>query len=141
MRILMSFIAGVVLSTNLLAENRGLDSLDDLRWKNRVVLVNDTTDRTVDVLAAHRAAIEERHIIWFCVVNGEILSNYQGALEDRFLAHLRKDYFERWGFPVLLIGKDGGIKSSNTSLDIDDYFKQIDSMPMRQAEMAGSTSD
>ena len=47
----MSFIAGVVLSTNLLAENRGLDSLDDLRWKNRVVLVNDATDRTVGVLS------------------------------------------------------------------------------------------
>ena len=48
----MCFVAGVVLSTNLLAENRGLDSLDDLRWKNRVVLVNDATDRTIGELAA-----------------------------------------------------------------------------------------
>ena len=138
---LTCFVAGVVLSTNLLAENRGLDSLDDLRWKNRVVLVNDATDRTIGELAARRAAIDERHIIWICVVNGEIRSNYQGTLEDRFLAHLRKDYFERRGFPVLLIGKDGGIKSSNPSLGIDDYFKQIDTMPMRQAEMARSTPD
>ena len=141
MRVLTFLIAGLVLSTNLLAENKGLDSLDDLRSKNRVVLVSDATDRTVGELAAHRAAIDERHIIWFCVVNGEIRSNYQGVLEESFLSHLRKDYFERRGFPVLLIGKDGGIKSNNLSLNIEDYFKQIDAMPMRRAEMARSAPD
>jgi hypothetical protein len=41
----------------------------------------------------------------------------------------------------MLIGKDGGIKASNPSLDMGDYFAQIDSMPMRQAEMARSTAD
>ena len=135
------FIAAVVFSTSLLAENKALDSLDELRWQNRVVLVNNATAHTVGVFTAHRAAIDERHIIWFCVVNGEIRSNYEGDLGERLLAHLRKDYFERQGFPVLLIGKDGGIKSGNRRLDIDDYFKQIDSMPMRQAEMARSTPD
>ncbi len=132
-------IAG--LTTNLLAENRALDSLSDLRWKNRIVLVENATDRTISELEDHRGGIHERQIVWFCVVNGEIQSNYQGELAGGFLDHLREEYFERTGFPVLLIGKDGWVKSSNPSLDIASYFAQIDAMPMRQAEMAVFSSD
>jgi hypothetical protein len=36
---------------------------------------------------------------------------------------------------VLLIGKDGGVKSSYDSVpDLDDVFRLIDSMPMRIRE-------
>jgi hypothetical protein len=118
-----------------LAETRALGSLADLRWKHRVFLVDDATERTVSALAARRDAIDERYIIWFCVVSGKLRSNYQGEVKDAFLDHLRQDYFEKTGFPVLLVGKDGGIKSRSMSLDIHDYLLQIDGMPMRQAEM------
>ena len=74
-------------------------------------------------------------IIWFCVANGQIRSNYRGSLGAGLPVQLKEDYFERTGSPVLLIGKDGEIKSANLSLDIDNYFLQIDAMPMRQAEM------
>ncbi len=134
-------MASLGLSTNLLAENRALDSLPDLRWKNRIVLVENATDQTISELVDHRGGIDERQIVWFCVVNGEIQSNYQGELAGGFLDHLREDYFKKTGFPVLLIGKDGWVKSSNPSLDIDDYFAQIDAMPMRQAEMVRLSSD
>jgi hypothetical protein len=34
-----------------------------------------------------------------------------------------------------LIGKDGGIKSRESSLDLDAIFRRIDGMPMRIREM------
>ncbi|MDS1309234.1 DUF4174 domain-containing protein [Marinobacter sp. F60267] len=36
---------------------------------------------------------------------------------------------------MLLIGKDGGIKSREPSLDLDAIFRRTDSMPMRIREM------
>lgn len=36
---------------------------------------------------------------------------------------------------VLLIGKDGGIKSREPSLNPDGIFRRIDAMPMRRREM------
>ncbi|WP_349559152.1 DUF4174 domain-containing protein [Marinobacter sp. NFXS9] len=41
-------------------------------------------------------------------------------------------------FRVLLIGKDGGIKSRESSLDLDAVFRRIDAMPMRIREMRTS---
>ena len=48
----------------------------------------------------------------------------------------------RFGFQgreiqLLLIGKDGGMKTrqSGANLDLERVFELIDSMPMRQAEM------
>ena len=39
---------------------------------------------------------------------------------------------------VLLIGKDGGMKSRESSLDLDAIFRRIDAMPMRKREMRTS---
>jgi hypothetical protein len=36
---------------------------------------------------------------------------------------------------MLLIGKDGGVKSREPSLDLDAIFGRIDAMPMRIREM------
>ena len=36
---------------------------------------------------------------------------------------------------VILIGKDGGIKSRFDRLDLEAIFSDIDAMPMRQYEM------
>ena len=121
-------MAGVAITAHLTAENGRLDSLAELRWKHRIILVDEATEQTVSELVAHRAAIDERHIVWFAVVDGELRSNYHGALDGGLLQQLRKDHFDRMGLPVMLIGKDGGIKASNPSLDMGDYFAQIDSM-------------
>jgi hypothetical protein len=42
---------------------------------------------------------------------------------------------------VLLIGKDGGIKSRESSLDLDAIFGRIDGMPMRIREMRTNQSN
>lgn len=44
----------------------------------------------------------------------------------------------RSGDRVRLIGKDGGIKSREASLNLNGIFSRIDAMPMRMREMRGS---
>ncbi|WP_246180249.1 DUF4174 domain-containing protein [Marinobacter changyiensis] len=39
---------------------------------------------------------------------------------------------------VLLIGKDGGIKSREASLNLNGIFRRVDAMPMRMREMRAS---
>ncbi|MFP3977526.1 MULTISPECIES: DUF4174 domain-containing protein [Marinobacter] len=41
----------------------------------------------------------------------------------------------RWFLAMLLIGKDGGIKSCESSLNLNAVFRRIDAMPMRIREM------
>ncbi|MGO1501416.1 MAG: DUF4174 domain-containing protein, partial [Marinobacter sp.] len=48
---------------------------------------------------------------------------------NELLAKVRSD--ER----VLLIGKDGGIKSRESSLNLDAIFRRVDAMSMRMREM------
>ena len=58
--------------------------------------------------------------------------------EDAALAGELRAHFEvtKGQFTVLLIGKDGSVKRrSETPVDSQSLFSQIDSMPMRQAEM------
>ena len=132
---------GIVCSPFLFAESRVLESLGDLRWKNRIILVDEAADRTVLELVARAPEFEERHLVWFCVVGEGIRTNYDGALAKGLSTHLRQAYFDASGFPVLLIGKDGGIKSRNQALDIDAYLMNVDGMPMRQREMKAPSLD
>lgn len=138
---LFILILGIAFSAHLMAETGTLDSLGEKRWTNRVILVDKATETMVGELEARRAEMDERQLLWFCVVSGEIDTNYRGELGDSLLGQLKQDYFEKSGFPVLLIGKDGGIKSRDQTLDIDRYLIQIDSMPMRQSEMNSSPTD
>lgn len=41
----------------------------------------------------------------------------------------------RWKYRVLLIGKDGGVKSRSSDLDLEATFGLIDQMPMRREEI------
>lgn len=124
-----------------MAENGTLNSLGDLRWKNRLILVAEATEKTVGELEARQAEMDERQLLWFCMIGDEIHTNYGGALGNDLMRQFNEGYFHTSGFPVLLIGKDGGIKSRDQSLDIDRYLMQIDSMPMRLSEMDSSPTD
>ncbi|WP_228705789.1 DUF4174 domain-containing protein [Marinobacter sp. es.048] len=42
---------------------------------------------------------------------------------------------------MLLIGKDGGIKSRESSLNLDAIFRRIDAMPMRSREVRTNQSN
>ncbi|WP_225314294.1 DUF4174 domain-containing protein [Marinobacter halotolerans] len=114
-----------------------MNRLSDYRWNNRLVLVQAApdTEGAIDTLQAAQAGIDDRDIIWFVNTESGLVSN-QGAL-TRGVAQDVTDLLEKSDADerVLLIGKDGGIKSREPTLNLDAIFRRIDAMPMRIREM------
>ena len=114
-----------------------MNSLSDYQWKNRLILVQATDENAgeIDTLRSARAEVDDRDIVWFVNTGADLVSNQDGvssSLESEIKALL--DQF-RSDERVLLIGKDGGMKSREPSLDLDAIFRRIDRMPMRMREM------
>jgi hypothetical protein len=122
------------------AAGEALTTLESLRWANRIFLVYASapgTDRAVEQLESFAAEIEDRQIAWFVLGDGRVRTNLEGPMDPAFEQHLKSRYFnpEPNGPVVVLIGKDGEVKSRLPDLDLDRLFAQIDSMPMRRQEM------
>ncbi|MGK0524135.1 MAG: hypothetical protein ACI92N_001774 [Pseudomonadales bacterium] len=131
------FLAMLLVLISLTAYGAEMNNLGDYQWKNRLILVQvaPETEGAVETLTDAHAALNDRDIIWFVNTGSGLVSNQatvSGGVErdvNELLAKVRSD--ER----VLLIGKDGGIKSREPSLDLDAIFRRTDSMPMRIREM------
>ena len=130
------FIIGAILIFNFpVSAQSKAESLSHFEWENRLVLIN-TNDikRVKELLLTYQQAIEERHILWFVLGNNEMQSNYKGimseSLEEEVSAILSRFSKDN----MVLVGKDGEVKSWNNGLDIESIFEQIDQMPMRQYE-------
>jgi hypothetical protein len=113
-----------------------LSDLDSLEWKNRVIVINEpkNQDESLQLLKAQVAEIDDRDIIWFIIKDDLALSNYPGQLSREFVSNMRERLGPVQG-KVILIGKDGGIKSQADHLNLEAIFSEIDAMPMRQLEM------
>ena len=127
----------MLLLITLTTQGAGMNSLSDYQWKNRLILVQATDENAgeIDTLRSARAAVDDRDIVWFVNTGADLVSNQEGvssSLESEIKALL--DQF-RSDERVLLIGKDGGMKSREPSLDLDAIFRRIDRMPMRMREM------
>lgn len=116
--------------------------LDELRWKARVLLVfaNDANDARVvsftESIKSSSCEIAQRDI-----VSGEILSTGNSRIGDEIIEageaeQLRKLFrVEDTDFRVFLVGKDGGVKATYTSVPtLEVVFGLIDGMPMRIRE-------
>lgn len=115
-----------------------MQSIQGFEWQHRIILIKEevTCDEQVTAtLLSAKAAIDERHILWFLICNEQLQTNYSGALGEQFVANTIDGYFIRDDVTVILIGKDGGIKRRTDSLNLDELFALIDSMPMRQSEI------
>lgn len=113
-----------------------LRDISQLQWQNRVILINggESSQAKIAKLDKWQAAIAERDIAWF-VLNGEqVDTNYTKPLHQDLARHIRSRYL-RQSHPVVLVGKDGGIKVRDNRLNLLDLFETIDAMPMRQQEM------
>ncbi len=113
-----------------------LNDLTSLQWKNRIVVINDVNnpDEVLQLLESKQNEIEERDIVWFILTAENTRSNYLGDLADKFSKRLQNQYDLAQG-QVILIGKDGGLKSSFEGINLSAIFFDIDAMPMRQQEM------
>lgn len=119
-----------------------VERLDELRWASRMLLVFAVDDQDPRVTAISesireaRCDVAERDLVFGRVLlTGESRIG-ENALSVEAAARLRGRFQPAEpGFRVLLIGKDGGVKSSYDSVpDLDDVFRLIDSMPMRIRE-------
>lgn len=72
-----------------------------------------------------------------------VLTNERIIIDSVTVAGLQKSRaLPESEFEMLLIGKDGGIKSrATTADDLDSFIELIDGMPMRQREAANSGSN
>lgn len=117
-----------------------MNRLSDYQWKNRLILVQaaDENASEIETLNSARAGVDDRDIVWFVNTGSYVVSN-QKALSSRLESDVRALLEEsRLKERVLLIGKDGGIKSREPILDLDAIFRRIDAMPMRIREMCAN---
>ena len=119
-----------------LSEEMPLIDLNQLVWENRIILIlseaNDPGYKAL--LERYDDDIKERDIIWLLVDENEVLTNYMEKISEGFRVNIKKDFGDGVD-KVILIGKDGGIKNTDTELNLEAIFEQIDSMPMRLQEM------
>jgi hypothetical protein len=112
-------------------------TLDDLRWKNRIVLHFPSKDQNSEVdFNDLNANLIERKIIFLSIGN-KLLTNSKDTFYQDYLKSIREKYGSKSGQGNwVLIGLDGGIKlNKEGDPDWDLIFKTIDSMPMRQSEI------
>jgi len=117
-----------------------LSDLASLEWKYRIIVVDAPRNEanTLALLNQHTADINDRDIVWFILKEDIVLTNYPGQLAETFLSNTRNTYGPGES-NVILIGKDGGIKSRLDRFDLKAIFTKIDAMPMRQYEMQQGT--
>jgi hypothetical protein len=136
----------MTISVNATALDDKLVGLESLQWKYRVILIfarEPLMSNALINLNEFEAEIEEREIAWFVLGDDSLHTNYDGLLDDKLREQLMYRYFTPvpTGTAVLLIGKDGGLKSRSSNLDLEATFGLIDQMPMRRQEMRRESDD
>ncbi|MEG3753011.1 DUF4174 domain-containing protein [Psychromonas arctica] len=135
MRFLILLVV-MLTTTSYASEVEKLNDINELRWKNRVILLLSTEDdkRNKALLSEFDEAVIDRDLVWFIVNDKQVFSNYAGGVSEQFTTNINKA-FSLEEYPVLLIGKDGGIKNKAQKFELELLFSSIDRMPMRQQEM------
>lgn len=116
-----------------------MDSLSDLNWKNRVVLVfanqgDHKLQQQVQLLKERSSELADRDMV-VIAVSGDDTQTIFGNAPALTAALLRREADIDKSFQVILVGKDGGIKlRSDTVVGDVEMFEVIDRMPMRKAE-------
>ncbi|MEZ9355645.1 DUF4174 domain-containing protein [Vibrio breoganii] len=132
MRILIWVISMTAMS--VLASSKSdasFQQLSEMKWQYRILLIQDRPDYQQTLTNASEE-IADRHLVWFLVSPNQVISNLSDSVPEPLQQDIRQRISDK---PVVLIGKDGGIKMREERLSLPSIFSTIDSMPMRQAEM------
>ncbi|MBW6425176.1 DUF4174 domain-containing protein [Rhizobium sp. XQZ8] len=92
-----------------------MQSLPDLEWKNRVILVFGSSadprlDQQIELLESKKDEFAYRDIVIIKVADGGALSIYGNASGLNAAALRKEAKLADDRFQVLLVGKDGGVK-------------------------------
>lgn len=116
-------------------------TLEDLRWKNRVLLVFPSLDDEFplvwEMTESLLAEIEDRDLIYF-VFADSLITNSSFYFDESYEENLKARYaLGTKNICWVLLGKDGGLKlrQEGSNPDWELLFATIDSMPMRQKEI------
>lgn len=116
--------------------------LKQYQWENRLILVfSDSSEskelqQQLELLKTDLQAFKERKLKLINAIPGKyrVLLPEESAWQDSQLYSRKKNNGNI--FEVILIGLDGGVKfRSSKSVSPAEFYRLIDSMPMRQAEM------
>jgi hypothetical protein len=116
-------------------------TLDDLKWKKRVLLCfvspTDDTPFVLDVNDSIEYEMKERDLVYF-VIADSITTNSGSVFSEEYVEEIRKMYSlgaksHCWA----LLDKDGGLKlrKEGEIPDWHELFATIDIMPTRQKEI------
>lgn len=134
----VSLLFGSMFGINLNAESsNSLESVSDLRWQHRIILISSSGKFKSDALAEFsrlKDEIEDRDLVWFYFFSDHIETNYMHDLAKDFVANIKNQYLKT-NHSAILIGKDGGVKLRQNALDLKQILALIDTMPMRLDEM------
>lgn len=112
-------------------------TLDNLKWKNRVVLFfQDSSERNDLDFDFLKDELKDRKLIYFIFKEDDIISNSEFTFSAEQQASISTKY--KMGYTKncwVLIGLDGGVKvKKEGDLDWEFIFRTVDSMPMRRSE-------
>ncbi|MBI1300700.1 MAG: DUF4174 domain-containing protein [Alphaproteobacteria bacterium] len=120
------------------------DVFDEYLWQKRVMITfapdkkNAEYLKHIEILKNNEAGIIERDLVHWVIIDNTMVHG-EGKLmphmgTGRFYRHFNVKPHE---FTFILLGKDGGEKLRKANVvDITELYTLIDSMPMRQTEMA-----
>lgn len=117
--------------------------LNAYQWENRIIVV--TSDQQIEIekqvkkFQDTNEAFQERDLILVTIYQNK--TSIGGKPVSKPTAKELRSYYDlpNNSFRILLIGKDGGIKASEDRvIEAKRFYDQIDSMPMRKAEMRRS---
>jgi len=117
-------------------------NLSSQKWQNRVLLVfapsvdNHIYQQQMQLFEQHQNGFTERDLVLVQVLADKSYANGQ-PIDESSVGNLRNRFgVDKDNFRVILVGKDGGVKRSDTTpVEATAIFEQIDAMPMRQQEM------
>ncbi|WP_175416180.1 DUF4174 domain-containing protein [Aggregatimonas sangjinii] len=117
-------------------------SLDDYKWKNRIVfLVGKTIDsqamqNQLEQFRNTEEEMAERDLVLFLATRRDVFDESYEKVDIR-ITEIRKTARIKSDFTgVLLFGKDGGCKlKKDFQVEPEEIFDLIDGMPMRRSEI------
>lgn len=119
-------------------EMSALKSIQDLQWKNRVLVYFPEKGKTIDATGLEKE-MQELKLVWF--EKGDALkTNYPHSIHSDFANSLNPEFFDVQLGNWILVGLDGGVKLSGKGKpDWKLIFSTIETMPMRKAEIKTKT--
>lgn len=128
-------------------KNNAMTSLDDYKWKKRLLLVfapkeDAVYQKQMQLFNEQQVGLNERDLLIVQLLTEGTSRMDSQPINPVLAAQIRERFkVEQQDFQVILVGKDGTTKRREHSLVPPEViFDEIDAMPMRQQEMRSQSN-